>query len=104
MDELIKVTFHFSAMTNDEAGRLHDNFNTYGSWTCPNVLLEEKKVTTQFMKESFNSDTVIALLQKDGFSVIPNKINIEPSDEHQLNCVTIIILGIIVYILLKMLL
>jgi len=104
MDELVKVTFHFSAMTNDEAGKLHDNFNTYGSWTCPSVDVIKKTVTAQFMKDNFNSDSTIALLQKDGFSVVPNKVNIEPSDEHQLNCITIIILGVTVYILLKMLL
>lgn len=104
MDELVEVSFYFSSMTNDEAGRLHDNFNTYGSWTCPSVDVVKKTVTAQFMKDNFNSDSTIALLQKDGFSVVPNKVDIEPSDEHTLNCVTFIILGVIIYILAKVLL
>ncbi len=104
MDELIKVTFYFSSMTNDEAGRLHDNFNTYGSWTCPHVDTTEKTVTAQFRKDDFNPDSIIALLQKEGFSVMANKVDIKPSDEHQLNCVMIVVLGVIVYILLKVLL
>lgn len=104
MDELINVTFFFSTMTNDEAGRLHDNFNTYGSWTCPHVNVSNKTVTVQFLKDNFNHDSTIALLQKDGFSVLPDKVKIEPSKEHELNCISIIILGILVYLLLKVLL
>lgn len=99
MKDAIFVTFHFTSMTNEEAWGIHNALEA--SFTCPTVDPAAKTATGNFFKEGFDQNTIITDLQKKGFSVVPDKVDIGPSTEHSLNCISVLILMVITYLLFR---
>jgi hypothetical protein len=95
------VTFFFSAMTNDEAGRLHDVLDS--SVTCPEIDVETKHVKCNFLK-TVEIDSIVAKLKNEGFQVLPEKTRIEPSSEKEWNLVSILLLIVAAYFIYRLVL
>lgn len=93
----VRVTFHFSSMTDQESGAIHDTLTT--SINCPDVNSITKTANGVFQKESLDTNSIVTLLQKKGFSVLPDKLEIEPHEETTLNCLPIVVIVIGLWLL-----
>lgn len=98
----VRITFHFSSMTDEEGSDIHDALTR--SITCPDVDAVGKTVSGVFEKDNLDINSIVALLQKKGFSILADKVDIEPHEERELNCLSIIIIIVGLWLIKKFLL
>jgi hypothetical protein len=84
-------------MTNEEGSDIHDALTQ--SITCPDVDAVGKTVSGVFQKDDLDTDSIVTMLSKKGFSVLPDKLEIEPHEETTLNCLPIVVIVIGLWLL-----